>query len=90
MNGGRLTTVYAITSGVLFLLAAIALRVYWRERERDRTGLWFAISSAAAGGTAVADAADPRLLPWLLPVTLATAAIATYLRWRGGSQDPPA
>jgi hypothetical protein len=77
---GRLLTLYATSAGVCFLLAVMAFWIY--RHERDRTGLWFAITGVIVGGTAIANAADPHLLPWLTPVTVAAAITAWYVKRR--------
>jgi hypothetical protein len=80
LMSSNLLTLYATSAGVCFLLAVMAFWIY--QHERDRTGLWFAITGVIGGGTAVAEAANPRLLPWLTPVTVAAALTAWYMKRR--------
>jgi hypothetical protein len=75
--------IYASTAGFFLVLSVLTGVVYVRGRERSALGL--TAVCVVLFGTAVADAVNPALLPWLVPVTFAGLAASWWLA-RGGTK----
>jgi hypothetical protein len=78
-------TIYSSTAALFLTLAALCLGIYLLQgRERVALGLTAVLLVLAA--TAMANALNPGLLPWLAPLT----PVCLFVVWRLTRTKPPA